>query len=162
MLLIAAAIFLFPGCGVYSFTGASIPAGAKTVSVQYFQNKAQLVEPLLSPSFTNTLRDIFTNQTTLITVEENGDLALEGEIIEYKTTPVAIQGDQTAALNRLTITVNVRFHNRLEPEKDFEQKFSQYIEYPSETPLSSVSAQLIGEINTFLATDIFNKAVVNW
>ena len=159
--LIALAI-LFSGCGVYSFTGASIPAGAKTVSVQYFPNKAQLVEPILSPTFTNALLNIFTTQTTLEMVEENGDIALEGEIISYKTTPVAIQSDQTAALNRLTIVVNVRFVNKLEPEKDFEQKFSQFLEYPSETPLNAVSNELITAINKMLVTDIFNKAVVNW
>jgi len=153
---------LFSGCGVYSFTGASIPASAKTVSVQYFPNKAQLVEPILSPTFTNKLRDIFTVQTTLEMVEANGDIALEGEIVSYKTTPVAIQADQTAAMNRLTIVVNVRFVNKLEPEKDFEQKFSQFLEYQSDLPLNSVSAELITAINEMLATDIFNKAVVNW
>ena len=95
-------------------------------------------------------------------VDANGDLAIEGEIVSYKTTPVAIQSDQTAAMNRLTIEVNVRFTNKLEPEKDFEQKFSQFVEYPSDQPLNSVSAGLIATINDMLATDIFNKAVVNW
>ncbi len=161
-LLFIAVTVLVTGCGVYSFTGASIPAGAKTVSVQYFPNKAQLVEPVLSPTFTNKLRDIFTTQTTLEMVEANGDIALEGEIVSFKTSPVAIQADQTAAMNRLTITVNVRFVNKLEPEKDFEQKFSQFLEYPSDAPLNSVSAGLITSINEMLATDIFNKAVVNW
>jgi hypothetical protein len=161
-LLLIAVIILFPGCGVYSFTGASVPAGAKTVSVQYFPNKAQLVEPILSPAFTNKLRDIFTTQTTLTMIESKGDLAIEGEIISYKTTPVAIQADQTAAMNRLTIVVNVRFVNKLEPEKDFEQKFSQFLEYPSESDLNTVSAELITAINEMLTTDIFNKAVVNW
>lgn len=161
-LFCSALLMLLPGCGVYSFTGASIPAGAKTVSVQYFPNKAQLVEPTLSPTFTNTLRDIFTTQTTLEMVDIKGDIALEGEIVAYHTSPVAIQADQTAAMNRLTIAVNVRFVNRIEPEKDFEQKFSQFLEYPSETDLNSVSAELIATINEMLATDIFNKAVVNW
>ena len=161
LLLIAVAIF-FSGCGVYSFTGASVPAGAKTVSVQYFPNKAQLVEPILSPAFTNRLRDIFTTQTTLEMIEANGDLAIDGEIVGYKTTPVAIQADQTAAMNRLTIVVNVRFVNKIEPEKDFEQKFSQFIDYPSESDLNSVSAELVTAINEMLVTDIFNKAVVNW
>ena len=160
--MLIAVTILFSGCGVYSFTGASVPAGAKTVSVQYFPNKAQLVEPILSPTFTNRLLDIFTTQTTLEMVETNGDIAIDGEIISYKTTPVAIQADQTAAMNRLTIVVNVRFVNKLEPEKDFEQKFSQFLEYPSDSDLNSVSAELISAINEMLATDIFNKAVVNW
>jgi hypothetical protein len=162
ILFSVALLVTFPGCGVYSFTGASIPAGAKTISVQYFPNKASLVEPTLSPTFTEALREKFTRQTNLEMVERNGDMALEGEIVEYKTTPVAIQGDQTAALNRLTVTVNVRFANKLEPSKDFEQKFSQFKEYPSTTDLNAVQGALIIEINELLTDDIFNKAVINW
>ena len=149
-------------CGVYSFTGASIPPEAKTVSVQFFQNKSQLVEPVLSPLFTDDLRDILISQTVLEMVDKGGDLAFEGEITNYKTTPVAIQGDQTAALNRLTIKVNVRFFNKFEPEKDFEQEFSQFLDYSSEKDLNTIKEELITQINDMLVTDIFNKALVNW
>lgn len=162
LILGTAIIFSFTGCGVYSFTGASIPAGAKTVSVQYFPNKASIVEASLSPVFTDALREKFIRQTNLIMVERNGDMAMEGEITEYKTTPVAIQENQTAALNRLTITVNVRFTNRLEPSKDFEQKFSQFRDYPSGSNLNEVQSTLIPEITELLTNDIFNKAVINW
>jgi len=153
---------LASGCGVYSFTGASIPPEAKTISVQFFPNRAQLIEPVLSPVFTDALRDQFVNQTNLEMIDRNGDLAIEGEIIEYKTSPVAIQGDQTAALNRLTIGVNVRFINRFEPDKDFEQKFVQFLDYPSESNLTAVKDELILGITEMLTTDIFNKAVINW
>ncbi len=155
-------LFSVQSCGVYSFTGASIPAGAKTVSVLYFPNNAMLVEPTLSISFTTALRDKFTSQTTLNMVERNGDLAFDGEIIDFKTSPVAIQSDQTAALNRLTITINVRFVNKLEPVKDFEQKFTQYKDYPSTQDFNSVKSTLIPELTEMLVDDIFNKAVVNW
>ncbi len=154
--------FLSEGCGVYSFTGASIPPEAKTVSVAYFQNRAPLIQPLLSPTFTDMLTDRFTNEGNLDMVETNGDLALDGEIIDYKTTPVAIQGNQTAALNRLTITVNVRFVNKFEPDKNFEQKFTEFLDYPSDADLNSISGDLIVRISEILVTDIFNKAVVNW
>jgi hypothetical protein len=162
LILFFVLILFSSGCGVYSFTGASIPPGAKTISVQYFPNRAQLVEPTLSSYFTDALRDKFVNQTTLNMIDRNGDLSVEGEITDYKTSPVAIQGDQTAALNRLTITVNVRFVNKLEPEKDFEQKFTQYKDYPSDTDLSTIKDDYIDEITDMLTTDIFNKAVVNW
>jgi len=149
-------------CGVYSFTGASIPPEAKTVSVKYFPNKAQLVVATVSPVFTETLQDHFVNQTTLEMVERNGDIALEGEIVDYRTSPVAIQGDQTAALNRLTISVNVRFVNKYEPDKEFEQKFTQFIDYPTEQDLNAIQGDLIVTLTEMLATDIFNKAVINW
>jgi hypothetical protein len=112
--------------------------------------------------FTEALRDKFVNQTNLTLVDRNGDLAFEGEIVEYSTRPMAIQGDQTAALNKLSITVNVRFVNKFEPDKDFEQKFTQFIEYSSEADLNANKATFIETINDNLTTDIFNKAVINW
>ena len=156
------AAFVLTGCGIYSFTGASIPAEAKTVSVQRFPNNANLVNPLLSDMVTNTLRDYFMNQTTLNVVPDNGDLAIEGEIVDYKTTPTAITGDQVAALNRLTVTVNVRFYNRFDESKNFEQKFSQYEDYQSNLDLNTVQNEILEVICQKLCEDIFNKAVVNW
>ena len=153
---------LFSGCGIYTFSGASIPAEAKTVSVQYFPNNAQLVYPLLSDALTNALNDMFVNQTTLQSVAQNGDLALEGEITGYSTAPIAITGNQTAAMNRLTVTVNVRFTNKYDESKDFEQRFSQYQDYPSGQDLSAVQDVLVEQIIEDLCQDIFNKAVVNW
>lgn len=156
------AALLLPGCGVYSFTGASVPAEAKTVSVLYFPNNANLVYPMLSSMLTNTLRDYFMNQTSLSEVDNNGDLAIEGEIVGYETAPTAITGDQTAALNRLTITVNVRFFNKFDESKNFEQKFTQYEDYSSSQDLNSVQETLSNTIVEKLCEDIFNKAVVNW
>ncbi len=157
-----AVVLCFSSCGVYSFTGASIPPEAKSVSVQFFPNRAQLIEPTLSPIFTDILRDKFTGQTNLEMIERNGDLAIEGEITDYKITPVAIQADQTAAQNRLTITVNARFSNKYEPDKDFETKFSQFYDYESTTDLNSIKSQLLDELSGNLAQDIFDKAVINW
>lgn len=161
VLLVLLSVFI-SACGAYSFTGASIPPEAKTVSVQFFPNKAQLVVATLSPVFTETLQDQFVNQTTLNMIERNGDLALEGEVVDYTTRPVAIQADQTAALNRLTISINVRFVNKYEPDKDFEQKFTQFIDYPSESDLNLIQGELIITLTEMIATDIFNKAVINW
>ena len=153
--------FLCHSCGIYSFSGASIPAEAKTISVDYFPNHAQLINPLLSDNLTNALRDAMTNQTTLDMVETGGDLAFEGEITDYKTNPVAITG-QTAAMNRLTITVKVRFSNRIDETKDFEQSFSRYEDYPSDQDLMAVQEALTATIVEQLVEDIFNKALVNW
>lgn len=161
IVLLTCCLFL-SSCGIYSFSGASIPAEAKTVSVQYFPNNAQLVNPLLSNTITNALNDMFVNQTTLQSVAQNGDLALEGEITGYSTSPIAITGNQTAAMNRLTVTVNVRFTNKYDESKNFEQSFSQYQDYPSNQDLNAVQDVLVEQIVEDLCQDIFNKAVVNW
>lgn len=153
---------LCQGCGIYSFSGASIPPEAKTVSVQYFPNQAALINPTLSNDFTTALRDAMMNQTSLDMVDSGGDLAFEGEITDYRTTPVAITAGQTAALNRLTITVNVRFVNVFDETKNFETKFTHYEDYPSEQDLNSVQESLTGTIIEALVEDVFNKALVNW
>ena len=159
--LVLALALVCQGCGIYTFSGASIPAEAKTVSVAYFPNHAQLVNPLLSNNLTNALRDAMTNQTTLDVIESGGDLAFEGEITDYRTAPVAISG-QTAAMNRLTVTVKVRFSNRIDDTKDFEQTFSRYEDYPSNQDLNAVQESLTATIVDQLVEDIFNKALVNW
>jgi lipopolysaccharide assembly LptE-like protein len=162
LFILLAGILLFSGCGIYSFTGASIPPGAQSVSIKHFPNNAQLVMPTLSHQFTDALRDKFVSQTDLSMISENGDLQFEGEITGYNIKPVAITGDQSAALNRLEITVKVSYINSLEDSKNFDQKFSRYVDYPSTENLSSIQADLIDEINEMLVDDIFNKAVVNW
>ena len=161
MVLMLTLAWICQGCGIYSFSGASIPAEAKTISVDYFPNHAQLVNPLLSDNLTAALRSAMTSQTTLDLIESGGDLAFEGEITDYKTSPVAITG-QTAAMNRLTITVTVRFSNQIDDSKDFEQTFSRYEDYPSDQDLNSVQESLTATIVDQLVEDIFNKALVNW
>ena len=162
VVLVMALALVCQGCGIYSFSGASIPAEAKTVSVDYFPNHAQLVNPLLSDNLTTALRSAMTNQTTLDLVETGGDLAFEGEIVDYTTTPTAITAGQTAAMNRLTIKVKVRFTSRIDDTKDFEQTFSRYEDYPSDQELTSVQEALTATIIEQLVEDIFNKALVNW
>ncbi len=152
----------FSSCGLYTFTGASVPPEAKTVSIVLFPNKAELVQPVLSQSFTESLREKFSSQTSLILVPRNGDLHFEGEITGYSTEPVAITGEQQAALIRLKITVNVRYVSKFSPKDNFETSFSRYEDYSSSLNLASVELDLISKISAALVEDIFNKSVVNW
>jgi len=161
-LIISVFALIFHGCGIYSFTGASIPPEAKTISVLYFPNKATMVQPMLSKSITEALQDKFRSESSLSITQRNGDLAVEGEITGYDTQPIAIQGNQTAALNRLTITVNVRFRNRFEEKANFESSFSRYRDYPSSKSLSSAETELLPGMIEELIQDIYNKCVVNW
>ncbi len=146
----------------YSFTGASISPSVKTISVNYLPNNSPLVQPTLSRKLTEAIRDKFTSQSNLNLVSSKGDLTIEGEITGYSTEPTAITGDQTAALQRLKVTVNIRFSNKQDPKQDFETSFSRYQDYPSNKRLADVEETLIDLINEELAQDIFNKAVVNW
>ena len=156
-------MLLLTGCRMsVSLTGGTVDPRAKTVAITTFPNNASLVNPTLSQSFTTALKDKIQGQTPLTIVSENGDYTIEGEIVNYAVNPVAIQGNDTPAMNRLTITVRVRFYNKFDEEQNFEQSFSRYADYYSSQNLSSVEAGLVEDISDALTDDIFNKAFVNW
>ncbi|MBQ1214492.1 MAG: LptE family protein [Tidjanibacter sp.] len=160
--LLCAATMLV-GCTVkYSFSGASIPLEAKTVSIAYFPNNAPMVAPTLSSALTDALQDKFARQTKLQLVPTGGDLAFEGEITNYTSTPAAITANETAAMNRLTITVKVKFSNIYEPQFDYNKSFSSFVEYDANQLLQDVQDSLITDIVELLVQDIFNAAVANW
>ncbi|HRW63462.1 MAG TPA: LptE family protein [Bacteroidales bacterium] len=146
----------------YSLTGASIDPKVKTISVEHFVNRAPLGMANLEQYFTDELKDKFKSQTSLIVVNEQGHLHFSGEITRYSVQPMAITGNETAAQNRLSITVHVKFTNEVEPQYNFDSDFTQFADYDSNQDLSSVEQTLMEEIVEKLIEDIFNKSVVNW
>jgi len=164
LITLIAAIFIasLQSCGVYSFTGASIPPEAKTISIQQFPNNAPLVNPVLSQLLTDALRDKFSSQTNLSQIPVNGDLAFEGSITDYRTSPVAITGDETAALNRLSVSIRVTYSNHFDEKQNFETTFSRFGDYESTQSLTEVEERLVNEIIEALVQDIFDRSVVNW
>lgn len=158
-------MLVLSGCTMkYSFTGASIPLAAKTFSVAYFPNNATMVAPILSSALTDALRERFERQTRLTQVNDGGDLALEGEITNYVSTSSSVTSDNGggAAQYRLTITVQVRFTNAIEPQWNFNKSFSRYADYDATKLLQEVEGSLIEEITSQLVDDIFNACVSNW
>jgi hypothetical protein len=153
---------LLVSCGAYSFTGGST-GDAKTLQIDFFPNQAPLVEPSLSQAFTTDLLDLFTRQTNLTTVTSNGDLYFSGEITGYRVTPMSATANQTAAQNRLTVTVNVRFVNKLIEKDDFEKQFSFYSDFAANAQLTGgVLESALDEILERITQDIFNASVAKW
>lgn len=154
-------VFLLVSCGIYTFSGASIPPDMKSVNVVFFDNNAPIVEPTLSQSFTEELKNRIRTQSSLNVVRGESDAIFEGRITDYSIKPVAVTGNDIAESTRLTITVNVKYTNILNPELSFEQAFSRFQEIKG----SDIQAQervMIREINRQLTEDIFNRAFANW
>lgn len=155
-------IITFVACGAYSFTGGNT-GDAKTLQIDFFPNQAVLIEPTLSQTFTQELQDLFTRQTNLTLVKDNGDLYFSGEITGYRINPTSASANQTAAQNRLTITVNVRFANKLNEKDDFEKQFSFYSDInATEQITGSILDSALDEILTRINQDIFNASVAKW
>ena len=151
------------GCSVsYSFRGVNISDENQTYTVQYFQNRAPIVQAQLSQLFTEALQDKIQNGTRLDLAAEGGDVQFSGEITRYETRPTAITGDETAARNRLTISVRVKYVNVYDPDLDFDTSFTRYEDYDASQSLASVENGLIDLIVENLVDDIFNQAFVSW
>jgi len=169
--LILSVIFLgilLDSCKIgYSFTGASISPAVKSVFVDYFANRARVVNPMLSQTFSEAMKDKFVNETGLSMARDQGDLEFSGEITGYDVRPLSIQqsgttGKDYASMNRLTITVKVVFTNNKDHTQDFNTSFSAYYDWESTQSLNSVESTAVEVIVGQLIDDIFNKSVANW
>ncbi len=146
----------------YSFKGTNIDPRIKTFAVQNFNNRAPVVQARLSQNFTDALKDKIQNQTILKLVNGFADVEFSGDITDYDTRPTAITSQETAAMNRFTITLKVKYNNTVNPELSFESSFSRYKDYSSSKNLSSVEDELMKQIIDEVVEDIFNKAFINW
>jgi hypothetical protein len=164
IVLAMAAAFLLGGCSIvnYSFSGTSIQADVKTVTINYFEYKALKVNPSLSNDLTEAMKDKFRKLTKLEQVEMDGDLELSGAVTGYEVRASAVTADEVAAQNRLTVTVSLKFTNRKYPEEDFEKNFSAYADYDSTNSLDAVESSLCEEIVEKLIEDMFNASVAQW
>lgn len=162
LFLVAMTLVLVTACGIYSFSGTSIQADVKTVTINYFEYKALRVNPSLSNDITESLKDKFRKMTRLEQVELDGDLEIAGEVTGYDIRATAVTAEEVAAQNRLTVSVKIVFTNRKYPEEDFEKSFSAYADYPSERSLDEVEAELCEQIVDQLTEDILNATVANW
>ncbi len=156
-------LFTMLSCSVkYSFTGGST-GDAKTIQIDFFPNNATLVEPIVSQKFTRELQDRFLRQTSLDLVTNEGDLRFEGEITEYRIIPISATADQTAAQNRLTVGVRVRFFNKLVPDDDFEKTFTFFSDFDANAQLTgSLLEDALTEIFERITQDIYNASVAKW
>ena len=153
---------LVNSCGVYNFTGTG-KIDAETFQVNYFQNNAELIEPGIERTFTLELQDIIQNQTNLNLTSQGGDLLYEGEIVEYRITPMTATADQRAAQNRLTIAVMVRFVNRKKEDDNFEKRFSFFYDFDANEQL--VGSQLTAALDVIferITQDVFNESLAKW
>jgi hypothetical protein len=146
----------------YSFSGVNISPETETYSVDYFPNRAAIVQAQLSQLFTDALIDKIQANTSLDLSVEGGDVRFSGEITNYETRPTAITGQETAARNRLTITVRVKYENLIQPELDYDTSFSRFEDYDASQNLTDVESELIDLIVENLIEDIFNRAFVSW
>ena len=150
------------GCSTsYSFTGTSV-GEAKTISIETLTNRSPLTPPQYTQSLTEGLKEAFLRQTSLDLVKSNGDMQITGFIQKFYSGPIATTGNETTSQNRLTVTVQIKFVNELDPTQNFSKTFSRFEDYSSSQSLSQVQDQLLVAITDQLAQDIIQASIGNW
>ncbi|WP_310587299.1 LptE family protein [Fibrella aquatilis] len=111
---------------------------------------------------TERLKEYYQRYTNLKVIPSGGDLVLEGAIAGYDLVAVAPTATDQAGLNRLQITVQVRFTNNKDDTKSFEQPFSFYQDFPQNQTLSQNESRLVPKILDQIILDVFNKTAADW
>ncbi|WP_439183944.1 LptE family protein [Carboxylicivirga taeanensis] len=156
-------VLTITACSVsMTMSGASIPENINKFSVQYFDNRAPLINPVLSQNFTEGLKDRISNESRLALVNGTGDVDFSGEITGYSVRPMAIQADAVSAETRLSMTVKVRYKNYKDPKLNWESSFSAFRDFPSDQNINAVENDLTTEMIEEITENIFNKAFADW
>ena len=155
---------ILPSCLIQiKMNGASIDySKTKSIAVADFPNNAPLVHPPLATDLSEGIRDIYTKQTRLTVTRRGGDLELEGEIIGYDLTPMAVSADSYSAETKLTMSVRVRFTNNVSPEESFEKTYTAFQTFDSSQLLTDVQDELCATMIKEIAENIYNDTVAKW
>ncbi|WP_312090471.1 LptE family protein [Chryseobacterium sp.] len=153
----------------YNFNGSSLK-DEKTVQINEFPNNAALVNPALSQQFSTDIQNRFLQRTTLKGTKTNPDILIEGEITDYGITPTTISSStqQTSAgtiqqsQNKLTITVKVRYENKLHSELSFERTYVDEAVFNSNLSQSQIETSQVKLVTDRIINKIFNDIVANW
>jgi hypothetical protein len=166
--LIIAAVFLMAGtgCKIYSFNSAGqVPDSIKTVRVAYIENIAQYVNPQLSPTLTDRLRQKIVSQTRLTqTNNNNADYDISGRITRYAVTTSGVStnnGQQQSSINRLTVDVHIVLNNQKANDvKEFD--ISRSFDFGANQSLQAAENALLDEMIRNLTDEIFNRIFSDW
>ena len=154
--------FFINSCGVYSFTGTTLSPDLKSITISNFTMATAGGPANLALNFNEKLKEYYQRYTNLKVLPNNGDLSLEGSITNYDLLAVAPTASDQAGLNRLQVTVQVRFVNNKDETKNFEQSFSFYQDFPQNQTLTQNESRLVPKILDQLVLDIFNKTAADW
>ena len=155
-------IFSYSTCK-YGFKDTSpLPPEVKTFRVNYFENKAQYVNPQLSPQLTEKLKQKIINTTRLRqTNSDDAHYDISGYVSQYYTSTTGISGNN-ASTNRLNISFHLVFKNKLDDKKDFEADVPTNVDFLATQSLSQAESANNSKIVSNIVDAVFNKIFSNW
>ena len=158
--------FSFSSCGIYSLNDVgTIPDSVQTVKINFIENRAPYVNPQLSPTLTDRLKQKITSQTRLSsTTNDNADWVLSGEVRDYSVSTSGVttnNGRQQSSINRLTVSVYISKLDQKSNKTD-EYTVSRSFDFSASQSLQQAEAALLDEMIRNLTDEIFNRIFSNW
>ncbi|HMG69185.1 MAG TPA: LPS assembly lipoprotein LptE [Chitinophagaceae bacterium] len=155
-------LFTINGCHVsYSLHDVSIPPEIKTVKVNFIENRARYVNPQLSQSLTDKLRQKIVGQTRLTqTNGDNADWEVSGYVNDYSVSTSGISQQQTS-LNRLNVSVHISILKRKDNDQQ-EFDVTHSFDFSANLTLQAAESQLNESIIRDMTDEIFNHIFSNW
>jgi outer membrane lipopolysaccharide assembly protein LptE/RlpB len=112
---------------------------------------------------TEILKDGIQNNTRLtLNTNKEGEIVLTGLISGYNVSPIAIQQNDNATKNRLTIRVQFELFINSPEAQNVKFVSTRFADFDSNVNLASVESQLIDDINSQISQDVINKLLSNW
>jgi predicted small secreted protein len=146
----------------YTFRGASLDSSLKTLQIQNFVFQTAGGPANLSLTFNEKFKEYFQRNTSLKMTNTNPDLMFEGAITGFDVEAQAPTSSDKGGLNRLTIKIQVKFTNAKDENKNFDQEFSFYQDFPQTQTITAAQGTLIPKILDQIVLDIFNKTAGEW
>lgn len=166
-LLFTPLLFLLGSCwpsNISVVDKGGMPEEWKTFSVKTLQSNAQNAPLNYAASLSEQVKDGIQNNTRLLLNSENGkgEIVIEGSVNSYTVMPVAMQEGDNAAKNRLTISTQFTIYVSAPKEEQMVMNATRFIDYDSNTDLSTVEGSLLDEISKQIVQDVINKLLSNW
>jgi hypothetical protein len=160
-------ILLLSSCWPYSISfvdKGSMPEEWKIFSVKTLDNNAPNAPLSYAAQLSEDLKDGIQNSTKLKlnNTPNTGEIMIEGMISSYAISPIAIQGGDEAAKNRLTVNTSFTILVKAPKEEEIKLTVTRFADYDSNTDFSSIESSLISEINKQIVQDVINKLLSNW
>jgi hypothetical protein len=158
-------LYNFTGCGVYSFTGASVPEHIKTISIPIAADRSGSGEPNIREQLTDKLIQKFIDDNTLrVTERANANAVLECTISGFSDAPLivsTVSSGESVTSRRVTISVLVTYKDIVKKKNIFEKTFSNYGDYPPTGSLNDRTNAIETAVDK-ISEDILLDTVSGW
>jgi hypothetical protein len=164
---IAGLFVIISSCGKYNFTGkGTFPKDIHSVRIPFIENRAAYINPQLSPTLTDRLKQKIIRQSKLSsTNNDNADLDILATITNYDVSTSGVSntnGKSQASINRLTVSVHVVVADKVDATRSREFDVSRSFDFSASSTLQSAEATLLDEMVRNLSDEIYNGIFSDW